>query len=106
MIGNDKSQGTVTALNIFGISGRRGLSTKAILAIKLNAVIEERGLSQVEVANITGMTQPKVSQIHRNKLQNISLERLMQALVALDYHVEIIIRPAHQEDSAKITVAA
>jgi hypothetical protein len=43
---------------------------------------------------ITGMTQPKVSQVRRYKLQNISLERLMQALVSLDQHVEIVVQPA------------
>ena len=38
------------------------------------------------------MPQSKVSQIKNYKLQNISLERLMQALVALDQRVEILAR--------------
>ena len=63
-------------------------------------------LSQTEVAAMTGMTQPKVSQVRRYKLQNISLERLMQALVSLDQRVEIVVRPARRERSAGITVAA
>ena len=56
-------------------------STKEILAFKLNALIEQRGLNQREAADITGMTQPKVSQVRHYKLHNISLERLMQARV-------------------------
>ena len=79
-------------------------SAKTALAIKLNELISLRGLSQTEVADITGMTQPKVSQICRYKLQNISLERLMQALVSLDQHVEIVVQPAHGTHSASITV--
>ena len=75
--------------------GRRGRATGA-----------RRGLSQTEVAAITGMTQPKVSQVRRYKLQNISLKRLMQALVSLDQRVEIIVRPAHRAHGAGITVAA
>jgi predicted XRE-type DNA-binding protein len=82
------------------------LSAKAVLAVKLNELIEKRGLSQTEAASITGMTQPKVSQVRRYKLQNISLERLMQALVSLDQHVQIVVRPARRAHSAGITVAA
>lgn len=82
------------------------LSAKAVLAVKLNELIEKRGLSQTEAANITGMTQPKVSQVRRFKLQNISLERLMQALVSLDQDVEIVVRPARRAHGAGITVAA
>ena len=52
------------------------------------------------------MTQPKVSQVRRYKLQNISLVRLMQALVSLDQRVEIIVRPARRAHGACITVAA
>jgi predicted XRE-type DNA-binding protein len=59
------------------------LPAKTILAVKLNELIDKRGLSQTEAARLTGMTQPKVSQIRRYKLQNISLKRLMQALAAI-----------------------
>ncbi|MEY8690086.1 MAG: helix-turn-helix domain-containing protein [Leptothrix sp. (in: b-proteobacteria)] len=81
------------------------VSARAILAVKLNELIDKRNLSQVEAAHITGMTQPKVSQVRRYKLQNISLERLMQALVSLDQHVEIVVRPAQHAHAAAITVA-
>ena len=67
-----------------GFEDAEELTAKATLAVKFNELIEKRGLSQMEAAAITGMTQPKVSQVRRYKLQNISLERLMQALVSLD----------------------
>ena len=99
-------RGTENVLTDLGFGNAEELSAKAILAVKLNELIDKRGLSQVEAARITGMTQPKVSQVRRYKLQNISLERLMQALVSLDQHVEIVVRPARRADSAGITVAA
>ncbi|MBK7251493.1 MAG: hypothetical protein PGMFKBFP_02800 [Anaerolineales bacterium] len=89
-----------------GFEDAEELSAKATLALKLNELIEKRGLSQVEAATLTGMTQPKVSQVRRYKLQNISLERLMQALVSLDQHVEIVVRPARKTQAQGITVAA
>lgn len=82
------------------------LTAKANLAVKFNQLVKKRGLSQMETAAITGMTQPKVSQVRRYKLQNISLERLMQALVSLDQRVEIVVRPAGRAHGAGITVAA
>lgn len=98
--------GTDNVLVDLGFNDANELSAKAVLAVKLNALIAKRGLNQTAAANITGMTQPKVSQVRRCKLQNISLERLMQALVSLDQHVEIVVRPARSADAAGITVAA
>ncbi|EPQ8555372.1 helix-turn-helix domain-containing protein [Enterobacter hormaechei] len=100
------SQGTDNVLIDLGFDDAEELSAKVVLAVKLNELIDKRGLSQTEAADITGMTQPKVSQVRRYKLQNISLERLMQALVSLDQHVEIIVRPARRAYAAGITVAA
>ena len=73
-------KGTDNVLVDLGFEDAEELTAKASLAVKLNELVERRGLSQTEVAAITGMTQPKVSQVRRYKLQNISLERLMQAL--------------------------
>lgn len=103
---NESHKGTDDVLADLGFDDAEGLSAKAILAVKLNELIEGRGLNQTEVAAITGMTQPKVSQVRRYKLQNISLERLMQALVSLDQQVEITVKPARRAHAAGITVAA
>lgn len=99
-------KGTDNVLFDLGFEDAGELSVKAMLAFKLNELIDKRGLSQTEAAAITGMTQPKVSQVRRYKLQNISLERLMQALVSLDQHVEIVVQPARRANAAGITVAA
>ena len=99
-------EGTENVLADLGFDDAEELSAKTVLAVKLNELIEKRGLSQIEAAGITGMTQPKVSQVRRYKLQNISLERLMQALVSFDQRVEIIVRPARRAHARGITVAA
>jgi predicted XRE-type DNA-binding protein len=98
-------RGADNVLVDLGFNDAEELSAKAALAVKLNDLIDKRGLSQTEAANITGMTQPKVSQVRRYKLQNISLERLMQALVSFDQHVEIVVQPARRMHAAGITVA-
>lgn len=99
-------KGTDHVLLDLGFEDAEALSVKANLALKLNELIDERGLSQTEAAAIIGMTQPKISQVRRYKLQNISLEQLMQALVSLDQHVEIVVQPARRAHAPGITVAA
>ena len=99
-------QGTDNVLLDLGFDDAEELSAKAVLAFKLNELIRQRGLSQTEAAAITGMTQPKVSQVRRYKLQNISLERLMHALVSLDQRVEIVVQPARRTRAAGSSVAA
>lgn len=106
MSSKDNPQGTDNVLVDLGFEDAEELSAKAALALKLNQLIDKRGLNQTEAAAITGMTQPKVSQVRRYKLQNISLERMMRALVSLDQRIEIIVQVAHPTRTPGITVAA
>ena len=100
----DKAEGSENVLFDLGFENAAELSAKAMLALHLNREIDSRGLSQSEVAALTGMTQPKVSHVRRYKLQDISLERLMLALVALGQRVEIAVRPAAGSRPALIAV--
>ena len=51
-------KGTENVLVDLGFEDAEELTAKASLAVKLNELVERRGLSQTEVAAITGMTQP------------------------------------------------
>ena len=79
---------------------------KMALASRVNELIASRGMSQSEAAAKIGTSQPKVSQIRRYKLRNISVGRLLQALVALEQRVDILIRPSVQRISPGVRVAA
>lgn len=106
MTRNTASRGTRNVLLDLGFDDAEELSAKAALALKLNELLDKRGLSQTEAAAVIGMTQPKVSQVRRYQLQNISLERLMRALVSMDQHVEIVVEPARRPQARGISVAA
>ena len=105
MTRKEHPRGTDNVLMDLGFDDAEELTAKAALALKLNNLIDQRGLSQTQAASIMGMTQPKVSQVGHYKLQNISLERLMQALVSLDQQVKIVVQPARRTHSAGIMVA-
>lgn len=99
-------RGTDNVLVDLGFDDAQELSAKAILAVKLNRLIDAQALSQAQAADILGMPQPKISAIRNYKLQGISLERLMHALTALRQHVRIVATPSRRGAPAGIKVAA
>lgn len=98
--------GTDNVLVDLGFADAEELTAKAMLAKKINDLLEGRGLTQVDAAAALGMPQPKISAIRNYKLRGISLARLMQALTALGQHVEIVVRPSDRKMPARIDVAA
>jgi predicted XRE-type DNA-binding protein len=100
------AKATHNVLVDLGFDDAEELSAKAILAVKLNELIDEHTLNQAQAAEILGMPQPKISAIRNYKLQGISLERLMHALTALGQHVKIVVTPSRRGAPAGIKVAA
>lgn len=101
------TRSTDNVLIDLGFPDAEELSAKTILAMKVNAILGRRGLTQRQAAVRLGMPQPKISALKRYKLRGISLERLMHALVALDQSVEISVRPrARTKREPGIKVAA
>lgn len=74
--------------------------TKTRLALTLNELLKRRKLKQREVAELLGIPQPKVSALINYRLDNFSVERLMEFLTLLDQDVDILIRP--RSNNAKI----
>ena len=68
-------------------TGERGL--KLQLAIEVNRVLQQRGLTQAEAALHLGILQPHVSELAHYRLDRYSVERLLQFLAQLGQEVEI-----------------
>jgi predicted XRE-type DNA-binding protein len=82
--------------NVFadlGLPDAPELQAKADLAYEISQTIDQRGLTQVEAAEILGVDQPKVSALVRGRLDGFSMERLSRFLNALGKDVEIVVRP-------------
>ncbi len=82
--------------NIFadlGLPNADELLAKTDLAFQISRIVEERGLTQAEVAEILGIDQPKVSALVRGKVSSHSMERLYRYLNALGQDIEIVVRP-------------
>ena len=76
-----------------GLPDADELLVKADLAIRISEIIDERGLTQAEAAELLGIDQPKVSALVRGRLEGFSMERLTRFLNALGHNVEIAVRP-------------
>ncbi|MDI1263723.1 MAG: helix-turn-helix transcriptional regulator [bacterium] len=66
---------------------------KAKLVYKIDNLMRERGMKQVEAAQLFGVKQPDVSKMLHGDFRQFSVERLLRFLVALGQDVEIVVKP-------------
>ncbi|HWR14491.1 MAG TPA: helix-turn-helix transcriptional regulator [Terriglobales bacterium] len=93
--------------NVFadlGLPSSEEALAKAELAQKITAVMQAKGLTQVELAKRLGVDQPKVSALVRGRLSGFSLERLMRFLLLLGQDIKITVQ-ASPRSRARLKVA-
>ena len=73
---------------------------KAQLVFKIDSIMKERRLKQVEAAALFGVRQPDISMMLRGEFRQFSVERLLRFLVALNQDVEIVVKPHRGRRSA------
>ena len=89
--------------NVFGDLGHQDgaeRQTKTRLALAVNELLKVRKLKQREIAGVLHIPQSKVSALKNYRLDQFSVERLMEFLTALNQDVEIMIRPRNARDGA------
>ena len=79
---------------------------KAELVTRIDKIIRQRGLKQVEAAKLLGLSQPDVSRLLRGNFREYSMERLLRLLTALGRDVDIIIREPPSERQGRLRVDA
>jgi len=95
--------------NVFadmGLPDAVELDTKARLGAAICRIVDQRRLTQAQVAGTLGVNQPKVSALLHYKLEGFRVERLMRFLVVLGQDIEIVIRTKPPSRSARIAVRA
>ncbi len=83
---------TITAHPFEGLANGDERLAKAQLAHQINALIQDRGMTQQEASILLGITQPEVSQLANGRLSGFTFDRLYRCLYALDMDVEITIK--------------
>ncbi len=79
---------------------------KAELVTRIDKIIRQRGLKQVEAAKLLGLSQPDVSRLLRGSFEEFSMERLLRLLTALGRDVDIVIREPRSQRQGRLSVEA
>jgi predicted XRE-type DNA-binding protein len=72
----------------------KSLKLRSALMIALKERIEDQGWTQAEAARRFGVTQPRVSDLMRGKIDRFGLDALVNMAVAAGMHVEMRIAAA------------
>lgn len=62
----------------------------ALMAV-IRTIIDERGLTQTRAARLFGVTQPRISDLVRGKIELFSIDALVNMVAASGHHVDISI---------------
>ncbi|HGH3374235.1 TPA: helix-turn-helix domain-containing protein [Kluyvera cryocrescens] len=84
-----------------GMHDAEQMQLKAQLAQIIGDILQIKGLTQSQAAQILGMTQPKLSHLLRGQFRGISEAKMLECLVKLGRDVEIVIS---KESSAQGTL--
>lgn len=84
-----------------GMHDAEQMQLKARLAQIIGDILQIKGLTQSQAAQILGMTQPKLSHLLRGQFRGISEAKMLECLVKLGRDVEIVIS---KESSAQGTL--
>jgi len=85
-----------TAVNVFRDLGfdaeeAENLRIRADLMIQLTKLIETRGLTQASAAKLLGVTQPRISDLMRGKIDRFSIDTLIEMLGRAGARVSFVI---------------
>jgi predicted XRE-type DNA-binding protein len=102
----DITSGTTNVFADLGYPDADERQTKTRLAFAVNELLKGRKLKQREIATLLNIPQSKVSALKNYRLDQFSVERLMEFLTALHQDVEIMIRPRSDRKTGQISVLA
>jgi predicted XRE-type DNA-binding protein len=72
------------------------LKVRSTLMGHLRSIIAVEGITQAQAAKLFGVTQPRVSDLVRGKIELFSIDALINMLAAAGRHVDISIRPSDE----------
>ena len=73
------------------------LRVRADLMISLSKLLEERGLTQAQAAKLLGVTQPRISDLTRGKIQLFSVDSLIEMLGHAGAHVLVTVKQQRRQ---------
>lgn len=87
-------RGSTNVYADLGLDNAEEMLVKAQLATKIGDIIKRRKLTQVQAAELLGITQPKLSGLLRGQFRGISEAKMMECLTRLGRDIEIVVKSA------------
>jgi DNA-binding Xre family transcriptional regulator len=101
------TKGTDNVLRDIGIPDAETIAAKLGLAVHINKILARRRNKARSVTKLLGLTARNLSLIRAYKVDELSLEKLMGLLNALNRDIEIIVRkPTNARRKGRITLLA
>ena len=73
---------------------RASMKIKSRLMMDIESCIKKQGLTQKQAAKKMGVTQPRISDLVRGKINRFTIDMLVNMLARLGMHVEVTLRDA------------
>ena len=89
---NSTTRLTPSSGNVFadlGLPNPEDRLLKAQIALHIKQMIQAQGLTQTQVAERVGLPQSNISHIVNGRLNNYSVERLLQVVSKLGHNIEV-----------------
>ena len=88
-----RSSGNVFRDLGYGAEDAEHLRIRSVLMAALTRLIEERELTQTEAARVFGVTQPRVSDLVRGKIDLFSIDMLVDMLARAGMQIQLSAKP-------------
>lgn len=72
------------------------LQARSDLMIQLTRILEARSLTQAAAAKLLGVTQPRVSDLMRGKIERFSIDNLVELLSRAGFRVTFVLKPSRK----------
>ena len=95
-----RSSGNVFRDVGFAAEQAEHLLVRSDLLIQLQKAIDSRGVKQAEAAKILKVTQPRVSDLLRGRIDLFSTDMLIDMLARLGIRVRLVLRPSRTSNVA------
>lgn len=89
---NNIERGSTNVYADLGLDNAEEMLVKAQLATEINDIIKQRKLTQVQAAELLGITQPKLSGLLRGQFRGISESKMLECLTHLGRDIEIVVK--------------
>jgi predicted XRE-type DNA-binding protein len=91
-----RSSGNVFTDLGFPLEEAAHLLIRSDLMIQLESILKERGLTQAKAAKLLGVSQPRISDLVRGRLELFSIDTLVDMLARLGVSVTLRTKRSHR----------